>query len=574
MTSSLLPYAVLLAFSTLVSALLATVGVRFRGEIGTDWFVATMGLATVWNAVGFAQLFASGYVLLALCEVVTTVMSVAVPVVWFTFVVEYAGRGNLINRRTLVALWSIPVVGFVSMATYPVGNQLYFTSIDVVAAGDQFLVQSPPGPVAILTLWYVYVLFVIGFWQILRIIYEHENLYTGQALTLLVGTLLGAGVVLVKFFAIPDYVPVASVSVAPLGAVYSYGLYRHRLLDLTPATRRIGSSEALNDLGEGVVIVDGDWDVVAINESACRQFDRQRSTVLGSGVGAVHPALRIDESTDRIVSIRLDNRTYEVTTSTVEDSRERLAGYALVIRDVTVKRSRKQRLEVLNRALRHNLRNDVSVVKGYANEIAARGDEETVEMAASIDASADDLLTLAEKAREVERTLAIDGRDERPVDVERTVETVVDELNESSPETRVDVDVPTELAVTTDAPTLELVIRNVVENAVRHGTPDPDGGCVESQEGANADVVVRARRTDDGVEISVSDDGPGVPASELAVIRRGTETALEHCSGLGLWLVDWGAVRIDADLAYDTTDGTTVTLSVPEGDASSETGDR
>jgi len=62
----------------------------------------------------------------------------------------------------------------------------------------------------------------------------------------------------------------------------------------------------------------------------------------------------------------------------------------------------------------------------------------------------------------------------------------------------------------------------------------------------------------------VSDDGPGVPDHELAVIDEGAESALEHGSGLGLWLVDWGANTLGGDVTFDVDEsGTTVTVTLP-----------
>lgn len=36
-----------------------------------------------------------------------------------------------------------------------------------------------------------------------------------------------------------------------------------------------------------------------------------------------------------------------------------------------------------------------------------------------------------------------------------------------------------------------------------------------------------------------NDNGPGIPEFEQTVLEEGTETPLEHGSGLGLWIVNW-----------------------------------
>jgi len=59
----------------------------------------------------------------------------------------------------------------------------------------------------------------------------------------------------------------------------------------------------------------------------------------------------------------------------------------------------------------------------------------------------------------------------------------------------------------------------------------------------------------------------------VAPIREGSETALEHGSGPGLWLGEWGVARLDGTVEFGQTDphGTVVTLRLPDGvDAGAE----
>ncbi|WP_407647948.1 ATP-binding protein [Halarchaeum nitratireducens] len=61
------------------------------------------------------------------------------------------------------------------------------------------------------------------------------------------------------------------------------------------------------------------------------------------------------------------------------------------------------------------------------------------------------------------------------------------------------------------------------------------------------------------------DDGPGIPAAEVEVLTNGTESDLEHGSGLGLWTVVWCLRRLGGDVTFERTDdGTTVRLWLPE----------
>jgi signal transduction histidine kinase len=93
---------------------------------------------------------------------------------------------------------------------------------------------------------------------------------------------------------------------------------------------------------------------------------------------------------------------------------------------------------------------------------------------------------------------------------------------------RIELTVAPELpAVAGDAVALELVFRNLIGNAVRHGA-------------AGKWIGVSAARAADGVEIRVCDRGPGIPETERGRIfeafYRGEQTRAQRVQGTGLGL--------------------------------------
>jgi len=113
-----------------------------------------------------------------------------------------------------------------------------------------------------------------------------------------------------------------------------------------------------------------------------------------------------------------------------------------------------------------------------------------------------------------------------------------------------------DLSVRTDPPVLETVVGELLENALAHA-------------GSTPTVELAAERRADTVAVTVSDDGPGIPDHERSAIDAGVESALEHGSGLGLWLANWGTASLGGTLVLDSdADGTTVSVELP---ASEET---
>ncbi len=184
-----------------------------------------------------------------------------------------------------------------------------------------------------------------------------------------------------------------------------------------------------------------------------------------------------------------------------------------------------RRLSVLNRVLRHDIRNDVNIIHGNARLII-EGTSNPEAPARTIRDKASKLHRMSESARQIESLL---GREEIPresIDVATLLRTKVRGLNRDRPHLSTQVDAPDEMWVLAN-PMLESAIENVLENAVEHNDND------------SPHLEARTVRTDSAVEVRIADNGPGFPPEEVDVLEKGHETELEHASGLGLWLVNW-----------------------------------
>ncbi|GAB6879642.1 hypothetical protein JCM17823_19160 [Halorubrum gandharaense] len=204
---------------------------------------------------------------------------------------------------------------------------------------------------------------------------------------------------------------------------------------------------------------------------------------------------------------------------------------------------------VLNRVLRHNIRNDMTVIRGYT-QLMAETESNDGHAEKSL-RKIDELLALSNKARELDRV--VDSTAERaPVNIGALTEEVVEEFRTDYPEAtfRLDVDDDPEAAV---FPTFERAIEELIENAVKHAGPSPV-------------VELTVERVPNSVKIDITDNGPGLDEQEQAVFTTGSETPLIHGSGLGLWVVHWIVTSHGGSLeASVNEEGTTMTITVPHG---------
>lgn len=211
---------------------------------------------------------------------------------------------------------------------------------------------------------------------------------------------------------------------------------------------------------------------------------------------------------------------------------------------------REQRLQVFNRILRHNLRNDLNVVLGHADNLE-EAYPDSADDAGIIKRKASELIEISEKAREVGKTLDRGDRTKKHVDVTDCIERTCAEFRQTYPEATIRVDLPDSARVYADK-TLEAAISEVVENAIEHSD------CERPSVTVTLSLVEEER---EWVEVTILDDGPGIPEEEREVLVEGEETALHHGSGLGLWLTNWIIGKFGGELAFDDdADGGSVTL--------------
>ncbi|EMA41018.1 PAS domain S-box protein [Halobiforma nitratireducens] len=250
-----------------------------------------------------------------------------------------------------------------------------------------------------------------------------------------------------------------------------------------------------------------------------------------------------------------------------------IEGYISVNSDITDRIRRERQLErrereleilrqILTRVLRHNIRNDLTLVAGYAERIAGDLTEPYASMGEAILETAERIERTSEKARTISSILEESG-ELTDHDLETVVQGAVATARERYPDATMAVDVPSDCRVTAGTH-FRSAVDNLVENAVRHN------------DGPEPTVEIAATTTDEGTaRLVVEDDGPGIPEHELAPLDSEAETPLEHASSTGLWLINWVVERADGSLAFDVTDeGTRVTVELPQAGSKTEIDDR
>lgn len=559
-------YLALLAVSGAVSGCVAVLAWRNRDVAGASPLAALMGAATLWAAAKVLELSSTGLQATVLWASVQYAGIVVVPAAWLVFALQYSGRDEWLNRRSLAALAVEPA--FVLLATWTnAAHGLFWSSVELASLGAFTSLSTTYGPVFWVHAVYSYVLLATGTWMIVKVILVSEHLYRSQAIGLLAAVSvpwLGNGVYLAGF--VPRGMDPTIVAFTASGLLFLWAITRYRLLALIPAAREVARAELIERMNDAVVVVDERGLVVDGNPAAQRVLDCQVPDAIGRPLESVCPPLHeaIRESTpgdETDVQTAFSTwdgdayRSYDVRVSPLRRGRGLVSGRIVNVREVTEQRRREQRLDVMNRLIRHNVRNELNLVIGTArmlrDELPADRSRDRVE---TIHDAADRLLRHAEKMNEAANRSR--RTESGPTDVSAEVASIIDSKREAHPDAEISIDRPDE-AWTSAGPAVATAIDELVSNAIQHGN------------GTEPTVHVSVSAADspgDGgsVSVRVEDAGPGIPPDEVEPILRGEETPLAHSTGVGLWIVTWIVRESGGDVAFDGTDGgTTVTVDLP-----------
>ncbi|HVF53288.1 MAG TPA: ATP-binding protein [Actinomycetota bacterium] len=211
-------------------------------------------------------------------------------------------------------------------------------------------------------------------------------------------------------------------------------------------------------------------------------------------------------------------------------------GRVLVLDDVSSGQQTAQTHRDFVAMIGHELRTPLTLVKGFARTLLRRAEkgtldqEEARDVLRTIDGRAGQLERLIEdllyvsKIETREATLRIED-----VKIHDLVEEAVQDLTHDHPDRDVQVDIPSELTWYCDGTKVGLVIRHLIENALKYS---------EAPEA----VTATANEKDGELIVEVADKGIGILSSDVSTIfdrfRQvdGTSTRKHGGTGIGLYL--------------------------------------
>ncbi|WP_181684769.1 sensor histidine kinase [Halorhabdus salina] len=537
----------------------AVVAVRQREQHGSRLFVGFVLAAAWWSLGAGLELLRTDMPSSTLLTKATYLGIIVVPIAWVLFILEYTGRRQWFDRRRLGLLVVVPVISTVAVATNePFGvHTLFWIEPELAIEGSVRSFDGTYGPLFWVHALYSYALLTLGSYWLLELAIFSEHRYRSQAIGLLGAVAAPVGVNALYIFDVIQTPYDPTVLGIVLSSVLILGSFRrHNLLDVVPAARELARSELLENLDDPIIVHNDDERVVDVNPAATHVFGIDRRDAIGEDIETVsqelHRFLDSDKSTDTLTRDVDDvTRYYDVNVTSLSTGTDAEVGQLLALRDVTAREHNRQQINVLNRLLRHNFSNAITVILGNAEHARDAVTDETIEQRlATVVEHAETVMGKRERLTRVLQSL--EGEQYERGEVGDVIETVTAAIRENNPDADLRVEGPNAPLEIDGRDRLYIAIEELLVNAIEHN----DGSM--SKVGCETSVV-------DGVaKITVTDNGPGIPQHELNPITNGGETQLAHGDGVGLWLVSWIVHSLAGTIDVQTNDsGTTVTITVP-----------
>lgn len=273
--------------------------------------------------------------------------------------------------------------------------------------------------------------------------------------------------------------------------------------------------------------------------------------------GEIAPALYAGEpwigSTE--LKAKDDRFRYGYATATPLYDGDEVIAYGGVFVDITKRRRAEQTTRILNRVLRHNLRNDANVILGHLDLLRSSIDPDSEE-AENIDIAESRLTRLlarADTARALEDLLSTETEmDVKPVRVDQLLLEQVEAMRDRYPDAVFSVGALPEVYATANSP-LSKAFEAVLENAVEHN--DAETPLVD------VSVAVDEKT----VTVVVADNGPGIPEESLNLVLGLEEgDQVHHGQGIDLFFVSELMAEYSGRISIESNDprGTVFTFSL------------
>lgn len=213
------------------------------------------------------------------------------------------------------------------------------------------------------------------------------------------------------------------------------------------------------------------------------------------------------------------------------------------IQDITDYYTTHHRAELSWRLLRHNLRNDATIILGNADLISEHSESDTLQDAAAmIEERGEKLGNMADSVKEIEQAVTTTETHRVRRHATVAVKHVVSEIQTDYPSAEITVEERAEMGIRIDD-AFRHALRHALENAIVHSDDSEPAVAVSIGPSPNTGRV----------EICIRDTNAPISDEELEALFTPTETTTTyHGSGTGLFVMKWCIESLKGEIEFET----------------------
>ena len=363
------PYILPLLISTIIASSVAVYAWQHRATASGAIALALLAFACAEWSVGYALEIAGADLPTKIFWGKSQYIGIGtIPLLWVIFAYSHANPGARIPHRNIILLSILPLITLI-LAFTTERHGLIWKSVRIDTVGSFSALKVTHG----LWFWiywiYSNVLLVVGTIVILRSFNRMKGLFRKQNMVLLIA-------VLTPWFGNILYVaglsPIPNLDITPFAftisvAVFALGIFRLKLVNLAP----VGRDLVVEKMPDGMIVLDAQGNILDINTALQKALGVSASQAIGQRAKDLFnpwPSLveRYEntlEAQDEFVLGEGDSRIwYELRMSPLVDSRDRLLGRVLTVRNISEKKRTEEALRLSEEKYRKIYENVADVI--------------------------------------------------------------------------------------------------------------------------------------------------------------------------------------------------------------------